>query len=167
MLQASTQDGIKPSNIRKRNFSASLVQSVRQEEEGWEGIPDQSNNIGNTDQKKPNILVAVNDDITGERARGAITRGVSVIVPKKAESDWERSRISVRRGQTHQASSSPGRGGLGGGSPRGTPGGSGLSRGQPKPSSDSKPEQPRRRIRLNRSMMRKGYHRRHLFLPSL
>ena len=163
MLQASTQDVIKPSNIRKRNFSASLVQSVSQEER-WEGIPDQSNNIGVPDQKNLETSsleerkTAVNEEIKGERARGAIARDVSVIVPKKAESDWERSRISVRRDRpSHETSSGGGRGGLGGGASLGPRGGGGLSRGQPKPAGDSKQEQPRRRIRLNRSMMRKGY----------
>jgi len=160
--KASTQDVIKPSNIRKRNFSASLVQSVSQEER-WEGIPDPSNNIGVPDQKNlesgslEERKTAVNEEIKGERARGAIARDVSVIVPKKAESDWERSRISVRRDRpTHETSSAGGRGGLGGGAslgPRSLLGGGGLSRGQPKPAGDSKQEQPRRRIRLNRSKL--------------
>ena len=146
---------IKPSNIRKRNFSASLVQSVDQEER-WQGIPDPSKNkIKEVVEKK----TVVNEDIKGERGRGAIARDVSVIVPKKDLSDWERSRINVRRGSGHDVSSSlargGGRGGLGGG-------GLGLSRGQPPPvksagtgggGGDSKPDQPRRRIRLNRSMM--------------
>ena len=157
MLQASTQDVIKPSNIRKRNFSASLVQSVSQEER-WEGIPDQPNKIANPDQKNlepsrsEEKKTVVNEEIKGERGRGAIARDtVSVIVPKKAESDWERSRISVRRGAAHETSSGPGRGGLGGGGGGGGRGGVGLSRGQPKPAGgDSKQEQPRRRIRLNR-----------------
>ena len=151
-------DVIKPSNIRKRNFSASLVQSVDQEER-WQGIPDPSKNkIKEVEEKK----TVVNEDIKGERGRGAIARDVSVIVPKKDLSDWERSRINVRRGSGHDVSSSlargGGRGGLGGGVV-------GLSRGQPPPvksggggGGDSKPDQPRRRIRLNRSMMRKPYH---------
>jgi len=157
--KASTQDVIKPSNIRKRNFSASLVQSVSQEER-WEGIPDQSNNIGVPDQKNLETSsleerkTAVNEEIKGERARGAIARDVSVIVPKKAESDWERSRISVRRDRpSHETSSGGGRGGLGGGASLGPRGGGGLSRGQPKPAGESKQEQPRRRIRLNRSKL--------------
>merc|ERR1719209_2133343 len=156
--KASTQDVIKPSNIRKRNFSASLVQSVSQEEK-WEGVPDPSNNIGvPPDQKHlEEKKTVVNEEIKGERARGAIARDVSVIVPKKAESDWERSRISVRRHRpTHETSSAGGRGGLGGGAslgPRSLLGGGGLSRGQPKPAGDSKQEQPRRRIRLNRSKL--------------
>ena len=156
---------IKPSNIRKRNFSASLVQSVDQEER-WQGIPDPSKNkIKEVEEKK----TVVNEDIKGERGRGAIARDVSVIVPKKDLSDWERSRINVRRGSGHDVSSSlargGGRGALGGG-------GLGLSRGQPPPvksaggagggggggGGDSKPDQPRRRILLNRSMMRKPYH---------
>ena len=152
---------IKPSNIRKRNFSASLVQSVDQEER-WQGIPDPSKNkIKEVEEKK----TVVNEDIKGERGRGAIARDVSVIVPKKDLSDWERSRINVRRGSGHDVSSSLARGGgraaLGGGAV-------GLSRGQPPPvksaggggggGGDSKPDQPRRRIRLNRSMMRKPYH---------
>ena len=153
-------DVIKPSNIRKRNFSASLVQSVDQEER-WQGIPDPSKNkIKEVEEKK----TVVNEDIKGERGRGAIARDVSVIVPKKDLSDWERSRINVRRGSGHDVSSSlargGGRGALGGG------GVVGLSRGQPPPvksaggggGGDSKPDQPRRRIRLNRSMMRKPYH---------
>merc|ERR1719193_140098 len=145
-----------PSNIRKRNFSASLVQSVSQEEK-WEGIPDPSNNIGvPPDQKHlEEKKTVVNEEIKGERARGAIARDVSVIVPKKAESDWERSRISVRRGPSHETSSTLGRGGQGGGGggSLGGRGGVGLSRGQPKPAGDSKQEQPRRRIRLNRSKL--------------
>ena len=169
MLQASTQDVIKPSNIRKRNFSASLVQSVSQEEK-WEGIPDPSNNIGvPPDQKHlEEKKTVVNEEIKGERARGAIARDVSVIVPKKAESDWERSRISVRRGPSHETSSTLGRGGQGGGGggSLGGRGGVGLSRGQPKPAGDSKQEQPRRRIRLNRSMMRKAYHHHPCHHPS-
>lgn len=104
LRQASTQDVIKPSNIRKRNFSASLVQVVSQED-GWEGGIEHSNNIGGVERKTvPRELViagdkekVVNKEIKGERTRGAIARDVSVTVPKKIESDWERSRISFRR----------------------------------------------------------------------
>ena len=100
-------DVIKPSNIRKRNFSASLVQSVDQEER-WQGIPDPSKNkIKEVEEKK----TVVNEDIKGERGRGAIARDVSVIVPKKDLSDWERSRINVRRVSGHDVSSSLARGG--------------------------------------------------------
>merc|ERR1719204_1692525 len=61
--KASTLDVIKPSNIRKRNFSASLVQSVDQEER-WQGIPDPSKNkIKEVEEKK----TVVNEDIKGER----------------------------------------------------------------------------------------------------
>ena len=95
---------IKPSNIRKRNFSASLVQVVSQED-GWEGGLEHSNNIGGMERKtvprEPSVEgdkeKVVNKEIKGERTRGAIARDVSVTVPKKIESDWERSRISFRR----------------------------------------------------------------------
>jgi len=142
--QATTQDVIKPSNIRKRNFSASLVQVVSAEDGGTE----EPNNIGIPDRKASEAVLevfsdrkkkVVNEDIKGERGRGAIARDSSAIVPKKVDSDWERSRISVRR-PTHEPSSAPGLGS------RSVPGG--------KTGSDpSLPETRRRRIRLNRSKL--------------
>lgn len=101
--KASTVDTIKPSNIRKRNFGATLADALDKEED--------EKNVDLNDIPPPivkfqggkNPVPWIDDvnkqpakkisDIKGDRTRGAIVRGI----PKQSDIDWERVRVGVKR----------------------------------------------------------------------
>merc|ERR1712106_911333 len=102
--KASTLDIIKPSNIRKRNFGATLADALNKEnaektidlndipppivkfQGGKSPVPWVDNADNKNTEKK-------NSEIKGERTRGAIVRAV----PKQSDSDWDRVRVGVKR----------------------------------------------------------------------
>jgi len=102
--KASTVDIIKPSNIRKRNFGATLADALDKEEEEkivdlndipppiikFQGGKSPVPWIDDADNKQPAKKIS---DIKGERTRGAIVRAI----PKQSDIDWERVRVGVKR----------------------------------------------------------------------
>jgi len=102
--KASTLDIIKPSNIRKRNFGATLADALDKEnaektidlndipppivkfQGGKSPVPWVDNADNKNTEKK-------NSEIKGERTRGAIVRAI----PKQSDSDWDRVRVGVKR----------------------------------------------------------------------
>jgi len=103
----TTLDVIKPSNIRKRNFGATLADAL--DKENAEKISDINDIsvpiikfqggkspvpwVDNHDSKDKERNPVENSDIKGERTRGALVR----VIPKQSDNDWERIRVGVKR----------------------------------------------------------------------
>eukprot|EP00092_Neocalanus_flemingeri_P040469 GFUD01044072.1.p1 GENE.GFUD01044072.1~~GFUD01044072.1.p1 ORF type:complete len:753 (+),score=125.16 GFUD01044072.1:289-2547(+) len=111
LRKATTLDIIKPSNIRKRNFGATLADAL--DKENAKEIAEKTVEINDLplpitkfqggkspvpwvdsdDGSKINRRINENGDIKGERTRGAIVRNI----PRQSDNDWERVRGGFKR----------------------------------------------------------------------